>query len=77
MDAEARRALDLLRKVRALHQQGSVDDALALFRHVRPTLAACRTHNPWQADPEAATQGVELLLWLDRDPGPDSPPDPP
>ncbi len=56
--------IDLMRKMRTLHEQGSRDDAQALYRRLAPSLDALEQRNLWDGDFAKTSQAIDLILWM-------------
>ena len=64
MDNDAIRSLDLMLKMRRLYEQGSHDDALALYRALEPTWSEVDQRSLWQGDFDRESRAVDLLVWM-------------
>jgi len=56
--------LDLMHKMRKLHEQGSRDDAQALYRRLAPSLDELEQRNLWEGDVAKSSQAIDLILWM-------------
>jgi hypothetical protein len=66
MEEDATRALDLMRKMRALHTGGSRDDAMSLYRSLATTWRQLDQQNIWAGDEVRTTEAVDVILWMNQ-----------
>ena len=64
MDIDPAWTLDLMRKMRRLHEQGSRDDAQALYRSLAPSLDELEQRNLWEGDFAKTSEAIDLILWM-------------
>jgi hypothetical protein len=64
MDTDAMRSLDLTQKMRRLYEQGSQDDAFALYRALEPTWSDVEQRSLWEGDIDQVSRAVDLLVWM-------------
>ena len=64
MDENASRLLRLMRHMRSIYEQGSVDDALVIYRGLQRDFVALQESNPWAGDDEAISAAYSVIYWM-------------